>query len=96
MNTEAKFSIGDKVKIVNYGHLLWSKKNNEYQTGMPLFREDGDVNWHDASSHLIGKVGVISEVTETQGKHQYAIEGVPEKTAWYSNEQLELVQSNTN
>jgi len=39
----SKFKIGDKVKIVNYGHLIWQNKTNQ----------DAERKFHEESSSFI-------------------------------------------
>lgn len=74
---EAKFGIGDKIKVVNYGH----------RPSMGTF---------DMSASAVGKEGLVCEVTNTQGVWQYAVEGIPEKHAWYKEDQLEMINKNPN
>lgn len=81
-----QFKVGDRVRIVNYGHLIWSWEEMK----LPLFAQSGDgVYWYDLGSEDVGKVGVIVKATKTQEIDQYAIEGEPNKKAWYTNNQLE-------
>ncbi len=86
------YKIGDKVKIVNYGHLIWEHKDEpkERKLNFPLIMEDGNLMFLDMSPELIGKEGIIMQTTETQGKMKYAIEG-PNKYGWYNGDQLELI-----
>jgi hypothetical protein len=85
-----KFEIGDKVKVVNYGHLMWSNKKSGMKMKLPIISEDGNIVWHDFLSKIVGKVGVVVEVIETQGIVNYSLNGIPQKTSWYNEEQLEL------
>jgi hypothetical protein len=78
-----KFKIGDMVKVVNYRSVFWHCK-------------DGKTFEMDSCPDLIGKVGIVVKATETQNINQYAIEGIPEKYAWYNEEQLEMVNHNPN
>jgi hypothetical protein len=76
-----KFKVGDKVKVVKYGHIIHHYKS---ETG----------NWaaEDISPDIVGKEGVVREVSNSQpGWVTYALDGIPEKTAWYNQNQLELV-----
>ena len=72
-----KFNIGDKVRIVDYGHLVWTRAN------------DGEVKWIDISPEIVGNTGVINERSNTGG---YSLDVDDFKSAWYSHEQLELVK----
>ncbi len=69
----AKFKIGDKVKVVEYGHIIFS-----------CF--DGTTKAIDINPKVIGKKGIVTEIL--QGT--YALDGIPEKIAWYKDDQLEL------
>jgi hypothetical protein len=70
-----KFKIGDKVRIINYGHRIYDIKNGKL------------CNPIDINPDIIGKKGVI---VEKHGK-QYAIHGIKTKYAWYDKEQLEAI-----
>jgi hypothetical protein len=76
-----KLKVGDKVRVINYGSLLW--ENDKY----------GNLTTFDMSPELIGKEGVVSKVTKTQGVTEYAVDGIPEKHAWYDRDQLERLPS---
>jgi len=93
-----KFAIGDKVRIVNYGHLIWQNKNfnNEPMMAFPLYTEDENCWWLDMSPDLVGQIGIIQQATVTQGHSQYAIDGIKGKHAWYDDEQLEMISENPN
>ena len=82
---EAKFKVGDQVKIINYGHLMWGrykKVDGEYK--------HSPETW-DMQPKIIGQIGVISQVKITQDTAGYVIDGIPNKSAWYEDGQLELV-----
>ena len=85
-----KFEIGDKVKVVNYGHRMWSYKGTETKVNWPIISEDENIIWNDMQSEIVGKYGVVDKVTETQGITKYSLDGIPQKSAWYNEEQLEL------
>ncbi len=74
-----KFNIGDKVKVVNYGHIIISC-------------EKGIRTNVDITKNIVGKIGII----QTINGGQYSIFGIPEKVAWYNEDQLELVSANIN
>lgn len=78
-----KFKRGDKVKVVNHGHFIWMREGED---------KSGKVKWFDGRSDIVGKEGVISEVGLSQNLWQYAVEGIPGKYAWYTEDQLELVK----
>ena len=95
------FKIGDKVRIIKYGS-LWKIHKSEYEFMCKYFNEtpdysdiyieDESIIWKDTNKNLIGKEGVIRKVSESQpGFLQYALDGIPEKTAWYNHTQLELI-----
>jgi len=79
-----KFGIGDKVKIINYGHQIWER-----------IEGTDKVNIIDIHPDLVGQIGMISKAEITQGIPEYAIEGLA-KHAWYDEGQLEMVSRNPN
>lgn len=81
-STDMKFNIGDKVEIINYGHIIWHMQDDKLVA-------------HDMSPELIGQQGIITDAHQTQGKDTYALQG-PNKAAWYDNGQLKLIQTNPN
>ena len=95
------YGIGDKVRIVNYGHPIMqviqkNKKDKLERLPYPLIFEDESVLWLDMSPGIVGLTGIVCEVSMTQGTPQYAIDGIPEKTAWYSESQMEMINRNPN
>ena len=68
--------VGDKVRVVNYGSLIWDCTGSNPTTT-------------DISEGAIGKEGVVVKISES-GK--YAVDGIPEKYAWYNDDQLELIK----
>lgn len=76
-----KYNIGDKVRIINYGHMI------HIGTGVPG-REPGPC---DIRPELIGLEGVVEKGILTQGVPGYSIDGIG---AWYHEDQLELVMKN--
>lgn len=80
-----KFGLGDKVKIVNYGHLMWS---NDIRFGF--------VGEKDISTELVGQIGMVEKAHLTQKKPSYFLKGIKGKLAWYDEEQLEMVSQNQN
>lgn len=91
---KALFGIGDKIKIVNYGSLCWMSKELGKQTSFPKIK--GVKDCYDSRPDLIGEIGLVSEVTLTQNQFQYAIVGVSGKSAWYSEDQMEMINKNPN
>lgn len=80
-----KFKVGDIVRVVNYGHLIWDINASN----------DGIIDV-DINPEIVGRRGIIVKAYTTQGNDRYAIEldlinGSRGKYAWYDNEQLELI-----
>lgn len=73
------YKVGDKVRVINYGGLVDQIMGN------------GEIKKVDLASEIVGKEGVIVQIINQQGVPKYKIEGIPMKTAWYDEEQLELV-----
>jgi len=130
LSADSGFKIGDKVKVIKYGALMWRYKkwwqeesdhfakyqielNNrmtEMLFGESAIKEDssnakgksepdniymdcGDMWWIDTLPIIVGQEGVICQVTNTQGRLKYAVDGIKGKHAWYNGEQLELCKS---
>lgn len=86
----SKFRPGDVVEIINYGAYIY----------------DSELGRIDILSGIVGKVGTVlgsyrdvypqycqSDGSDTQHDHQYHVDGIPEKCAWYLENQLQLSQS---
>lgn len=73
----------DRVKVVNYGHLIWKVI-------------EGKIAWDDLSPELVGREGIITDILITQGKSGYKLaldnHHPHEKVCWYSESQLEIVE----
>ncbi len=87
MSRELK--IGDTVEVVKYGHLTWSTVS--LYEGINIYSADNGVYWYDLATYLIGKQGVVSEVSEASGVKMYSVNGIPGKKAWYDSNQLKLI-----
>jgi hypothetical protein len=87
-----KFGIGDKVRVVNYGSIMIVHPN--MQEYVPKSAKPLGCWRYDTDSGLVGKEGIVCEVSTPQDRPQYAIEGIPQKHAWYDEEQLELITKN--
>jgi hypothetical protein len=88
---KSKFNSGDKVRVIKYGHPYWSYEQEPASAKVISYDKDNHRGVYDMSPELVGKEGIISEVTKTQGVYQYSISGIPGKSAWYFEEQLELI-----
>ena len=85
---ESKFKAGDKVKVINYGHLYYSSTEGI----------------KDASPYIVGQKGIVRgsyfdlfptfcvNDTTDRNKHIYDVDGIPRKCAWYNEDQLELIK----
>lgn len=74
---EAKYKIGDRVRVVNYGHQIFRNKKGKM---IPI----------DMSPEHIGRDGIVVEISMTNDIPKYAIHG-PNKKSWYYEDQMELV-----
>jgi len=112
-----RFKVGDKVRVVKYGHPIFYNKN-EYHKMQKYFHDEPtlielilDVEYKstpyiktppknlisedeysytvDMSPYLVGQVGVVVGYSDIDGS--YSLSGISGKTAWYNEEQLELV-----
>lgn len=101
---KVKFKIGDKVRVINYGHKMWMHKDvinhPQWHKDTPILKEEENILWCDVEPSLVGKIGEIREVVQVkrisadgneESVGQYSINGIPQKVAWYQEDQLELV-----
>ena len=51
-----------------------------------------EVYLYDMMPELVGKEGIVDKVSVTQGIAGYALNNIPEKYAWYHEDQLILVE----
>lgn len=82
-----EFNIGDKVKVINFGSMSWE------------FKENKTIEVKDVNPGLIGQIGIIVSKVKSNipiSPHQYAIDGIKGKHAWYIEPQLEMVNKNPN
>lgn len=92
------YKIGDKVRIVQYGHLYYMTRDEYEKIGasQKIWAKSTDSIVIDVKPELIGQVGTIRDVSTYEkfvftvnfGK-QYALEGISGKSAWYDENQLE-------
>lgn len=122
-----KFNIGDKVRIIKYGHIMFWNKESYAETIAILKKLNTDVistllfgkkidselpkldleakpdnilsedeyMWIcDSDKDLIGQEGIVEKVSKTEGikQYQYALTGINGKSAWYNEEQLEIIK----
>jgi hypothetical protein len=73
-----KFQVGDKVKIINYGHIIW-------------YMEGESILMGDLAKDLLGQTGTITDSEKINGHEKYAIHGIETKRAWFNEDQLELI-----
>lgn len=87
---EAKFKTGDKVRIVNYGHLIWSwTEIKETATFKFIGQSENKMFWYDMCPERVEKEDVVLEVKETQDSWGYSLVN---NGAWYSDKNLELIE----
>jgi hypothetical protein len=99
----SKFNIGDQVRVVNYGSLFTASKSvlNAWdirkgddqacdQEAAKIYEESDTHIVYDLSPYLIGQKGIITNVVGDENT-AYTIHGIPGKTSWYADGQLELV-----
>lgn len=73
--------IGDKVRIINYGHLIWYKDE-----------KTDKIKWMDLYPELVGKEAKIVEKTKTQGVKYYGLKIKGEGyMSWFTKKQLEKI-----
>ena len=89
----SKFKVGDKVKVVNYGHLIWMSDEMANLMREPKPIPSKGEYAYDLNPSVVGKGGVVKGV-DSKG-YSYALDGIAGKTAWFEEDQLELVGPDT-
>lgn len=88
---------GKEVDLNLYHALLFGENAEEELTAEgddepnEFYKEDENGYYVDVLTKIIGSEGTIVECNKKQGIWSYAIHGIPEKHAWYSDDQLKLV-----
>lgn len=89
---EEVFEVGDLVRIINYGHIVYNHKLSGIDlTNSKILKQDENGTIVDIRPELVGETGIIDGITITQGQYSYSLIG-PSKHAWYYEDQLELVK----
>ena len=104
MSTKPIYSIGDKVKIVNYGALIWYNKKEwkkMYDEGFVtklkpdnIIAENNTIWTIDIMPKKVGEEAIIQKVNTAT--HSYSLKGKDWSSAWYNEDQLEMINKNPN
>lgn len=91
--------IGNRIKIVNYGHLIMFSKREEHRENreriakaFPLIGEDDIGYYYDMRPELVGREGVIVNKTITETSARYSImfnDG--NRISWFADKQVEAI-----
>jgi hypothetical protein len=86
-----KFQTGDRIEIVNYGHIAWC--GEEFKAAMfpeaKVLNKKDRLLTIDTNPSLIGKKGIIVEQSKCQGNYEYAIKfDAGGYSAWYFEGQI--------
>lgn len=88
-----KFHIGNKVRIVKYGHLIWISNGpsmDYFRPAWPPYQVGEDWNVYDIAKEKIGTEDIVKGYYSNNGPIRYSLE----HSAWYNEEQLEMVEKN--
>lgn len=100
MSKEPLYGMGDRVRVVKFGSLVFLRKSENPLDCMfqdsPIIYDNGTTCWIDISPYLVGQEGIIDGLSDVQGIYKYSISGIKQKHAWYTEEQLEIVKRNPN
>jgi len=91
--------IGDRVKIVNYGHMIMfskNSKNNPYKDGIaktfPLIFEDDTSLYYDIRPELIGREGnIVNKITDNHSGRYSVMFDDGNRMSWFSDRQIEKI-----
>lgn len=99
MSKIQKFKVGDKIRIIKYGHPLFGiRKMLNYKFPDKIIQEEGGYNYIDLHPEYINKEGVVKELyyfnyDETDDESLvYIIENVTDKPICVYHNQLELIK----
>lgn len=88
-----KFKVGDTVEIIGYGSLYWVPKSEASSFNeLKVIQETETTLIVDDSPNEVGKIGIVRNVTITQGKIKYALYKTG-KQSWFNEEQLKLKEN---
>lgn len=76
------FNVGDKVRIVNYGALMWSIE--PCKNFKLIWIDESGMHFYDWMPERVGKEDVIDRIC----KNQY---GLVKNGSWFEANQLELI-----
>lgn len=89
--SKPKFKVGDTVEIVGYGSLCWVPKSEAALFNkLKVIQETETFLIVDHSPDEVGKIGIVRNVTITQGKIEYALYKTG-KQSWFNEEQLKKI-----
>ena len=88
------FKVGDWVKVVNYGSVMWIHKEMvKKMEDVGLLQRWNQISEtetsiiYDSAPYRIGTIDFIEQIKETQGQIKFALS----KSAWYNLDQLEKI-----
>ena len=87
------FNTGDKVEIVNYGHLCFEKTDDKRPMPGPIIWEKDGMRAVDTSSEMVGWVAIIIKGNDKKG---YSIKTNQGEMAWFDKKQLKTINKNPN
>lgn len=85
-----KFRIGQRVKIIKYGHLMWGFGPPKTNEGLSVYEREELITWYDLQPNLVGQHGIITDVQVVQNTSSYSLGCIDGKSSWYNEGQLEL------
>ena len=91
--------IGDRIRIVNYGHIIFFSKEERHREDrervarvFPLIEEGEDFYYYDMRPELIGEEGEIVNKTTSGGSSRYSVQfDSGNRISWFSEKQLEKI-----
>ena len=96
MKDDPKYRLGDVVKIVNYGHLIWAWEDaigdapisfKEYSRDEPEEEGGRTLIWFDIAPQVVGEKAIIGEIDKGRYRLQFMPNG--NKSAWFTEIQME-------
>jgi hypothetical protein len=57
-----------------------------------IYSETDSIWWIDISPEMVGRIGIVETISNTQNVLKYSLKDIEGKCSWYNEEQLELVE----
>ena len=90
------FTLGQRVRIVNYGHLVYQTNDEPRPANKTPYNTDDEGATYDIFPELIGRTGIVKRSFRNRvtGERQYHVEVSHCRVKYFYEDQLEAVENN--